>query len=142
MKRFYAVRALSGTAYAKAAAGYRDYAIEDVTSLVVNPTGKIALYLGHCPKGFWLEEFDTERLEAMRRLVTLEIELLEKKLPETHYPAFLTSTPVGLRDPLTDQPAKWDATRHIIFFERQKGCFTEGHWVSLAPVRDFNRCRS
>src|SRR4029077_4512948 len=98
--------------------------------------GKIALYY-HCPKGSWLEEFDYERFEASRRLITLEIELLKSKLPNSRYSAFLAATPLSLRDPLTGQPAKWDAARQIIFFERQKGCFSDGHWVNVAPVQDF-----
>ena len=139
-KRFYAVRGLGAEAFGKAVAEYRDYSIDDAASLAVNLTGKIALY-EHCPKGSWLEEFNYERFEASRRLVSLEIELLRSKLPKRRYAAFLAAAPASLRDPLNGQPAKWDAGRQIIFFEREAGCLSDGHWVNLAPVRDIKRCR-
>ena len=141
MKRFYAARGVDASVYAKAAAQYRDYAIESVSSLAVNPTGKLGLYWA-CPKGSWLEEFDYERFEASRRLVLLEIEILKNKLPKRRYHAFLAAAPASLRDPLNGQPAKWDAGRQIIFFEREAGCLSDGHWINLAPVRDIRRCQS
>jgi hypothetical protein len=140
LKRYYDVRALSGRAYDAAVAQYRDYRVEDEVRTVVNLTGKLALS-SVCPKSYWFDDFDSERLEARRRLVLLELALLERKLPKTAYPAVLETSDMGLRDPVTGAPAKWDQDNQIVYFEREKGCLSDGHWISLGPPRSYNRCR-
>jgi len=72
----------------------------------------------------------------------LEIRLLDSKVQLTKYPALLQSVDAGLYDPVTGKPAKWDADRRIIYFERENGCIGDRLWVSLGPTRDFTRCPS
>jgi hypothetical protein len=141
-QKYYSVRASSGMEYEQAVAQYQNYDIEvGPGDLFVNLTGKLALS-EQCPMQHWFNISRGNILEARRRLVLLEMRLLDSKLPPERYPALLQSADAGLRDPVTQAPAKWDAQRRIIYFEHEKGCFSEGHWVALGPAQDFNPCRS
>jgi hypothetical protein len=143
LTKYYSVRGLSGPEYDLALSQYQGYDIEGgLGDLVVNLTGKLALR-SMCPKGSWFDTLSPDNtLEAKRRLVLLEIRLLDSKVAPARYAALLQSAGASLHDPLTGKPAKWDTDRRIIYFEREKGCIGDRLWVSLGPTRDFTRCPS
>jgi len=142
LQKYYAVRALNGLEHDRAVSKYQDYDIgEELGDLVTNLSGKLALR-SICPKGSWLETMSDEVLEARRRLVLLEIKLLDSELAPARYPALLQGADATLHDPVTGKPAKWDANRRIIYFERENGCVGDRLWVRLGPTRDLARCPS
>lgn len=143
MKKFYVVRSLTGAEREQAISRNQSYEIEESPgSLVSNITGKIALQ-SMCPTRYWFSAVVTDNfLEARRRLVLLEINLLNSKLPESAYAILLRDSIAELRDPVTGEPAKWDAERRTIYFERVKGCSEERLRVTMGPAKEFARCPS
>ncbi len=141
LEKYYSVRALSGAEHERALSKYQDFDLNGgLDDLLVNLAGKLALR-EICPKHSWFDLSPYGMLEARRRLVLLEIRLLDSKLSPAKYPALLQSADPNLHDPVTGKPAKWDAKQHIVYFERD-GCIWERLWVSLGPTKDFTRCRS
>ncbi len=142
LRKYYAVRALGGLEHDRAVSTYQDYDIGgEWGNLVTNLSGKLAL-LSVCPEASWFVSMSDEVLEARRRLILLEIRLLDSNLAPARYPALLQSADASLHDPLTGKPAKWDKVRRIIYFERDNWCIRDRLWVSLGPTRDFARCPS
>jgi len=139
---YYAVRRLRGIEYQRAVSRYRDYDIDWGLGLSINPTGKLALR-EICPKRSWFDTLgSSDVIEARRRLVLLEMRLLQSGLPPSSYPALLLSAGSALHDPVTGKPAKWDADRKIIYFQRDEGCIEGRLWVRLGPGRNFAECPS
>ncbi|HEX9451660.1 MAG TPA: hypothetical protein VF934_09640 [Burkholderiales bacterium] len=143
LKKYYDVRALSGAERDQAISSYKAYEMEESSgTLVSNIAGKIALQ-SMCPKRYWFDALVADNfLEARRRLVLLEINLLSSKRPESAYAALLRDSNAGLHDPVTGEPAKWDAERRTIYFERVKGCSEERLRVTLGPAKEFAHCPS
>lgn len=143
LKQFYAVRLLTGAERDQAISTYQKYELDgSPASLASNATGKIALQSA-CPTRYWFDSLASDNfLEARRRLVLLEINLLSSGRPESAYATLLRESTADLHDPVTEEPAKWDAGRRTIYFERAKGCIEGRLRVTLGPAKEFARCPS
>jgi hypothetical protein len=96
-----------------------------------------------CPKRSWFDTLgSSDGIEARRRLVLLEMRLLEAGVPPSNYPALLLSAGSALYDPVTGKPAKWDAERNIIYYQRDEGCIEGRLWVRLGRGKGFAQCPS
>jgi hypothetical protein len=139
---YYAVRRLRGIEHQRAVSQYRDYDIDWGLGVLINPTGKLALR-EICPKRYWFDTLgSSDVLEARRRLVLLEMRLLGTGVPPSNYPALLLSAGSALHDPVTGKPAKWDAERNIIYYQRDEGCIEGRLWVRLGRGSNFAECPS
>lgn len=135
LKKFYAVRALTGPEQERAVQSLSNYE-PSVLGLVTNLTGEIGLYSA-CPKRSWLQSIDDSRPEARRILVALQTMLLERKIRESAIPVFLENTDLSLRDPRTGQAAMWDPRYRVVYFTRRDGPQFTGLWVRLDQKGGF-----